>query len=329
MVLVGRFKGLRSVLGLGVQIFFILAFLLPCVYRGFSPVLASIITVTVGAAFSLLLLNGFGKKTYTALIATCAGVLLSGLFFVLMTGLTAVSGYNIAETDTLILTSRATGLRLADVLFAEVLVASIGAVTDTTVSVSAAMYELLQKRPDTPQNELFRSGIEVGRDMIGSMCQTLILAFAGGALGLFLTLMATGSDFNRIMSSDYVGIEIVHGLTGSLAVIAAVPLTAAVCAYLHGIKPRGAIAAPEPVGEFVGAAVGDTLAVDAYAEQIRGVAESVADAENLTKNAAKTENLTEKPPEKPPESAAETEKPPEPPPKPKKRAQKPPGDNNN
>ncbi|MDR1131775.1 MAG: YibE/F family protein [Oscillospiraceae bacterium] len=239
MLLVGRLKGLRSVLGLGISLFFIFALLLPAVYRGWSPVLMSIVTVLLIAVFAILLLNGFSKKSRTALLAVTAGVLLSALFFAVISALLHLAGYNIEEAEELILVSRATGLKIGEVLFAGVLVASLGAVIDMSVSVAAAMYELKEKQPGISARDLFRSGMAVGRDIIGAQCMTLILAFVGSSLATLLSLIAYGARLDQVLSSDYMAVEVVHGITGSLAVIVAVPLTAGLCVLSDESKLTG------------------------------------------------------------------------------------------
>jgi uncharacterized membrane protein len=239
MILVGRIKGLRSVLGLVISIFFIFAFLLPAVYRGWSPVLTSVITVLIIAVFSILLLNGFSQKTYTALLAVAAGVLFSALFFAVISALLHLVGYNIEEAEELIIVSRNTGLKIEEVLFAGVLVASLGAVIDISVSVAASVYEIKDKRVGISPKELFRSGMDVGKDMIGAQSMTLILAFVGSSLATLLSLIAYGARFDQVLSSDYVAVEALHGITGSLAVIVAVPVTAGLCALLDGRGEKG------------------------------------------------------------------------------------------
>jgi uncharacterized membrane protein len=232
LILVGRVKGLRSAAGLTIVLFFVIAFLIPAIYRGWSPVCAAVLTVLVVSLFSILLLNGFSSKSYTALAAVGIGMLMSALFYKMISFLLLVSGYNIGEAQTLILVSRATGLKIGEVLFASVLVASLGAVIDITVSVSSAMYEVKEKQTELSSRELFRSGMAVGRDIIGAQCMTLMLAFMGSALASLLILMTYGAQLNQILSSDYANIEVLHGITGSLAVITAVPVTAGLCAAL-------------------------------------------------------------------------------------------------
>ncbi|MBU5626656.1 YibE/F family protein [Oscillibacter sp. MSJ-2] len=230
MALVGRGKGLKSVLGLGISLFFILGFLLPAIYRGWSPVMTASLTVVVIAAFSLILLNGFSRKTATAVTATAAGVVFSAGFFLLLSALLSLSGYNQPEAEELILISQHTGLRIGEVLFAGVLISSLGAVMDTTMSIASSLHELHEVHPDRKGWDLFRSGIVIGRDMIGTMCQTLVLAFVGSSIASLLVLCSYGTRLDQFLSSDYAAIEVVHAVSGSLAVIVSVPVTAFLCA---------------------------------------------------------------------------------------------------
>jgi uncharacterized membrane protein len=230
MLLTGRAKGLRSALGLGISLFFISGFLIPAIYRGWSPIWMSILTVIIISAFSMLLLNGFSKKTLTAAAASAVGAAVSAAAFAITSAVLRVAGYDISEADELILISRATGLQIGQVLFAGVLIASLGAVMDTTISMSAALYEMKETRPDLTPRALFNSGMMVGRDMIGANCQTLILAFVGSSMPMLLVLISYGTRLDQFLSSNYLAIEVIHGITGSIAVILSVPITAALCA---------------------------------------------------------------------------------------------------
>ncbi|GHV01402.1 hypothetical protein FACS1894211_11070 [Clostridia bacterium] len=236
MLLVGGRKGLRSVLGLAVSVFFVFVLLLPAVFRGQPPVLMAVLTALLTASFSLLLLNGFSRKTAAALGATACSVLIAGVFYAVISRILKLTGYGIDEAEELIMVSRATGLQIGQVLFAGVLIASLGAVMDMTVSVSAAMFELTGRQPELTPPALFRSGMSVGRDMVGATCQTLILAFIGSAFASVLTIMAYGASFDRIFSSNYVALEILQGASAALAVVAAAPLTAALCAFIQRAK---------------------------------------------------------------------------------------------
>lgn len=238
MVFVGKMKGVKSALGLMMTMTCILGFLLPAIYRGWSPILMTIITVLVVSSVSLLLLNGFSEKTYVAIVSTMIGVLISTLFFFILQAMLNLSGYNLGEADELIVISRSTGLKIKEVFFSAVLISSLGAVIDTTMSIAAALYEMRELNPKTPRKTLFNSGVTIGQDMIGTMCQTLILAFVGSSIATLLVMISYGTQLQQFLSSDYVALEIVQAISGSMAIIFAVPITAFLCTVKHNPKRK-------------------------------------------------------------------------------------------
>ena len=231
MILVGGRKGVKSMIGLCFALFLIIDFLLPAVYHGGSPIGMGIICAFLIAVFSMLLLNGFSEKTFTAITATMAGVILAAVFYYIFSGILHLSGFNLEEAEELIIVQGATGLKVGQTLFTGILIASLGAVMDMTMSVASALFEMKEIHPEMYMTEVFRSGISIGQDMIGTMCETLILAFAGSSITALLVMIAYGAQFNQILSSDYVAIELIHSLTGSMAVILSVPITAGLSAF--------------------------------------------------------------------------------------------------
>ena len=120
------------------------------------------------------------------------------------------------------------------VLFAAVTVASLGAVMDVAVSLGASLQEISNLNPHIGRKELFHSGMNIGKDMIGTMTNTLILAFAGGTLSTLLVFVAYGVQFHQFLSSNLLALEIAKGFAGSAAVVMTVPISAAVCALGYG-----------------------------------------------------------------------------------------------
>ena len=107
---------------------------------------------------------------------------------------------------------------------------------DTAMSIASALFEIAETKSDITKKELYKSGINIGRDMIGTMCQTLVLAFTGGAVASIIIMLAYDTSLHRFLSSDFLALEILQALTGSFAVILTVPITAYFCASLH--KPK-------------------------------------------------------------------------------------------
>mgnify|MGYP000433835722 FL=1 len=133
----------------------------------------------------------------------------------------------------MVLISQNTHLQIAEVLFAGVLIASLGAVMDVGMSIASAIFEVQNANPQLSRRELFRSGVNIGKDMIGTMSNTLILAFTGSGLSTLLVLTGYGIKYHQLVSSDFLAIELGQGLSGTIAVILTVPVTSAAASVLY------------------------------------------------------------------------------------------------
>ena len=233
---VGRTKGLRAAFALAVSVIVIAFALIPAVYNGAPPVPVTLVCCMVITAFTLILLNGAAEKTAVAMLATYVGLALSVAFYFIVSAMLRANGYALEETESLIMISRATGLHISDVMFCGVLLASLGAAMDTTMSISSSLFEITAVSPSIGKKGLFRSGMNIGGDMIGTMCQTLILAFVGTSVASLLVAVSYGTRIEQFISSDFLACEIIQGLTGSFAVILAVPVTSLLCAVFTGAK---------------------------------------------------------------------------------------------
>lgn len=240
MVVVGRSKGLRSLVGLAFAIFLVACFMLPAFYHGYPVVPVTVGVVLAITTSSMTLLNGWSAKTRVSILATMCGVALAALFYAIFSAVLHVGGYNMEAAEDLIFIRQRSGFELGDVLFTCVLVASLGAVLDMTMSVTTALFEMRQVHPAITRRELFRAGMEMGQDMTGTMSTTLILAFAGSAITTLLSLLTYGTQPLQLLNSDYLTLEVFQSLVGSIAVILAVPLASAFSACALGGVPREA-----------------------------------------------------------------------------------------
>ena len=238
MVLIGRGKGFRSMIGLLFTFYSIIFFMIPFIYRGYSPIVLSIIISIISTIVTLFLLNGWSRKTIVATLATCVGVIISGVIFYLISNLLNISGFNLDEAESLILIAQNTGLKISDILFSGILISSLGAVMDVAMSIASSIYEINELNRDLDMKTIFNSGINIGRDMIGTMSNTLILAFAGTSLSTMLALYSYNTQFNQLMSSDFIAIEFAQSISGSIGIILAVPITSFISAYVYKKKIR-------------------------------------------------------------------------------------------
>ena len=236
VICIGGGKGVKSIAGLAYSLFLIVYMVLPAVFSGYSPILMSIICGVLSTAVTLLLLNGNSEKTWAAILSTVIGVICSLLFFLIMSLLVHIDGFSSSEAEGLVLISQETGLQIKDVLFFFFLISSLGAIMDTGMSIVSALYEVYTHNQGLTAKELFRSGIEMGKDMIGTMTNTLILAFTGSAFITLLVFLSYQVQPAQLFNSNYLTIEIAQGICGTFGIVLTVPSASAIAAVLLAKK---------------------------------------------------------------------------------------------
>lgn len=181
---------------------------------------------------TMYLIDGFTIKSISAALGTVIGVIIAGIFAASFGYVSKISGYNVAEIEELVYIGNNTNLQIGGILFAGILIASLGAVMDVSMSVASTLNEIYEKNPNLNKKELFKSGINVGRDMMGTMSNTLILAFTGGSINTLIFSYAYCMQYNQIINMYSIGIEIMKGISGSIAVILTVPLVSLISSIL-------------------------------------------------------------------------------------------------
>ena len=233
LIIIGGKQGLASVIGLAFTAICILFLFLPMIYKGHSPILSAVFVVALTTIVTMYLVGGVSGKTAVAIIGTISGVLISALFAFLFCKMTDISGYNVSSIESLIYVRDQTGIDVGQLLFAGILIASLGAVMDVGMSIASSLYEVKALNPQITKSQLFKSGINIGKDMIGTMCNTLILAFTGSSMTILLAFFAYQIQYPQLMNSDFIAIEIAQGITGTLGIILTVPIGALLCSLLY------------------------------------------------------------------------------------------------
>ena len=232
LILIGGWQGIRAILGLAFTFISIVYLLLPLVLRGWSSVPLTIAIVGITSAVSYYLLGGWQPKTLGAALGCFCGVAAAAFLGNLAIRLVHISAYQMDEAEGLILSRGDTGLKLEGLLLSSILIASEGAVMDIAMSVASAMSELKLKRPDIGTRDLFWSGMHIGRDATGTMANTLVLAFAGASLNMMILIYSYRVSFNQLMNTDFIAVEVVRGVAGSMGIILTVPAVSIITAYL-------------------------------------------------------------------------------------------------
>ena len=229
---IGGKNGVKSVIGLVFTFVAIFMIYIPLIYRGFSPFWAAVIITIITTIVTMYLISGIAVKTLCAILGTVIGVLRAGLSAWLFGRVADIDGYNVSNIETLAYVGQITNIQIGGLLFSGILIASLGAVMDVAMSVSSAISEIHYKAPQLGCLELFKSGMNVGRDMMGTMSNTLILAFVGSAVSELVINYAYNLPFRQIINSYNIGIEIMQGVSGSIGVILTVPAVAVVTAWM-------------------------------------------------------------------------------------------------
>lgn len=247
--MVGGKNGIKAVLGLVVTFALVLFFLFPAIYRGMSPINAAIITVIFTTIITIGILTGYSKKTLAAILGTVVGVIISGVTAWAFGKIAGISGYNVSNIDTLISVANCTNIKVGDLLFAGILISSLGAVMDVGLSIASTIAELHSVKPELTWTQLFQSGMNVGKDMMGTMANTLILAFAGGSLSELLLDYAYDLPYIQLINSYTIGIEVMQGVAGSIGIILTVPLVSIFSSLLYAkvVVRRERLPEPENV----------------------------------------------------------------------------------
>ena len=239
VILVGGKTGLRSLLGLAVTVVALIWIFCPLWMKGAAPLPLALGLCALVTVMSFVILGGVSKKILCAVLATLAGVGLAAAFGALAQKLCRVTSFNLYDVngeiaDLVTLQSRNYPVRIHGILTAGILIASLGAVMDVAMSLSSAMAELKAVNPGLGRRELLRSGMNVGRDMVGTMTNTLILAFVGTSLVTVIRLWAQGPGWRMLLSSGYFAVELISALSSSIGVVLAVPLTALIASAVYG-----------------------------------------------------------------------------------------------
>lgn len=232
LVIIGRKKGVMALVGLVYTLACIWFIQVPMILRGAEPVLVSVVIVALTTAASLLFLTGLSRKTLCAVLGCVCGVGVAGIFAAAAGAVAQLNGFNLPEAEDLVLRSTQDTVRISGLLVSGILVASLGAVMDVAMSISSSCWELRQLNPGLPKAAVFRSGMNIGRDAMGTMANTLILAFAGASLNTLLLFRIYGYPAIQLFNTDAIAVELIRGLAGSIGIILTVPLVAALGAAL-------------------------------------------------------------------------------------------------
>ncbi|MBR5294159.1 MAG: YibE/F family protein, partial [Oscillospiraceae bacterium] len=208
-VLVGGKVGLKSLLSLGLTVAALIFILLPLLLRGWPTIGTTFLVSVLVTAATFVILGGVDKKTVCACLGTLAGIALATVFGLLAQNLLRIDGYRqeYAEALLQLRQTEESAIGITGLITAGVIVSALGAVMDVAMSISSALQELTRVNPDLTSKDLFKSGMNIGRDMVGTMTNTLILAILGSGLTLVVYIYSLSLQPWQLLSSAYMSLE--------------------------------------------------------------------------------------------------------------------------
>ena len=218
-------QGLKSLVALGFTCVMLFGVLIPLILRGVDPIFLSIGVLSIITVVSFLLISGFTKKSLIAILGTVCGVVAAGVISYIGSAIAHLSGVQMDKGEEILYIAKDFGIRINGFLFISILIASSGAVMDVAMSLTSALDEIKRHSPNISASKLFHSGMSIGRDLIGTMVNTLILAFVGSSFTLILMVVGLSMSFTQYINIPLISIEIIQALAGSIGIILTVPLT--------------------------------------------------------------------------------------------------------
>lgn len=224
LILIGRKQGFKSAVSLILTIFILVKVMIPFILKGYNPILSAIVCCFIISILNLIIITGISLKSAATLIGTGFGVIVAGLLAYWVGVLSYFSG--LSDEDSLLLTNVNQGaFDLNGILFAGIIVGTLGAVMDVSMSISSSMHEIMQNNPDINKIKLIKSGLNIGKDVMGTMADTLILAYAGTAIPLLLFSINKQTPLVILLNSEIISAEILRALSGSIGIVLSIPAT--------------------------------------------------------------------------------------------------------
>lgn len=226
-----RWRGAAALLGLGVSLLVLVRFVLPAILAGESALATAVVGSSVIAVVIIYLAHGVNGRTTTAVLGTLLSLGLTAALAVVFVEATRLTGLS-SEEGTYLRGLLGGRVNLQGLLLGGIVIGALGVLNDVTITQASAVWEIYLADPSTSVGRLYRSAMQIGRDHIASTVDTLVLAYAGAALPLFVIFTVADRRLGDVITGEVVAEELVQTLVGSLGLVAAVPVTTGLACLL-------------------------------------------------------------------------------------------------
>mgnify|MGYP001485559556 CR=1 FL=1 len=232
IIIIGKTKGLKAVVTLTITVFAIMKVLLPMMLKGANPIPITIL-ISIGITIiTIFVVGGINNKSISAILGTSGGVLIAGLIAYFIGSKVKLTGLSSDEAMMLAYIPQKVSFDFKNLLFSGIILGSLGAVMDVGMSISSAIDEIHNANSNITRKDLFTSGMNVGKDIMGTMTNTLILAYTGSTIPMLLLFMAYETSMIKIINLDIIATEVIRSLAGSIGLVLTIPLTAFIASVL-------------------------------------------------------------------------------------------------
>ena len=233
VLLFGRMKGFNAIVALGFTCMAVFWVFLPAILSGRNVYLTTIIVCCFSIVSTLLIVIGKNKKALSAILGCLGGVLLAaGLMFV-MDAIMSLTGILDSETRSLLFLPTENPINLRAIIFAGVVIGAVGAIIDVAMSIASSLWEVKNVGGVEDFKGIVKSGINIGKDILGTMLNTLILAYIGSSLSLILLISVHSTSMLDLFNMELIIVEFLRALVGAFGMTLTIPLTAVICGWLY------------------------------------------------------------------------------------------------
>ncbi len=231
LIIFGRLKGICSLISLIFSGYIIIKLLIPLIINGYDAILVSVMCSSIIIIVSFILIAGFTKKSLIAILGTVGGTLTAGVLSQIYSSLCSITG--LADEDvSLLIASIGLDINFRGLYMSAVIIGTIGVVMDVSMSITSVIFEIKSKSPSISRFELMQSGLKVGKDVMSTMVNTLVLAYVGSFMPLLIIYITSNTSFLQAINTETLAVEVIRSLCGSIGLIVTIPLTCFFATYL-------------------------------------------------------------------------------------------------
>ena len=240
ILLFGKTKGVKTIVALLITCLAIFVVYIPAILGGQNIYAWTIVTCAFITFSTVMIVYGYSKKTLSTSFGCIGGVLVAGLLTLIMNGFLKLTGF--VDENAIYLMQLNEAIDLKAIIFGGILIGAIGAIMDVSIDISSSLFEVADNMEKPDFKSIMKSGFNIGKDIMGTMTNTLILAYIGSSLSEVLLLTASNNSLSRVFNLEMIVVEILQALVGSVGLLTTIPLTSLACAVLYKQEEKRTIA---------------------------------------------------------------------------------------